>query len=62
MKPVFDTILEATGENGRSRGKLFHVFNYSYQISREKLGSCYRLLKFRYSREKLHNRAQYRNI
>lgn len=44
MKPVFDTILEATGENGRSRGKLFNVFNYSYQISREKLGSCYRLL------------------
>ena len=59
MKPVFDTILEATGENGRSRGKLFNVFNYSYQISREKLGSCYRLLS---SGEKLHNRAQYRNI
>lgn len=29
MKPVFDTILEATGENGRSRGKLFNVFSYT---------------------------------
>ena len=57
MKPVFDTILEATGENGRSRGKLFHVFNYTV-----KTGFMLQTVKFRYSREKLHNRAQYRNM